>query len=75
MTNVATTPTSSCRDALGQGARASTALLGHPPLRRTRIPLARQMPCPVCAPHEHHLLPCDTAGCACQDPPIPGTTR
>lgn len=74
MTNVAT-PTSRCRDALGQGTRAPTSFSGHPPRRRTRIPLARQLPCPVCAPHEHHLLPCDTAGCACQDPPIPGTTR
>jgi hypothetical protein len=71
----AATTTSRYRNEPAQGARASTALLDHPPGCRTRIPLARQLPCPVCAPHEHHLLPCDTAGCACQDPPIPGTTR
>lgn len=33
-------------------------------------PLSRQMPCPACAPHEHHLRECDS--CACTSPPIPG---
>ncbi len=37
-----------------------------------RIPVSRQLPCPVCAPHEHHLLPCDVGGCSCRDAPILG---
>jgi len=39
------------------------------------IPLSRQLPCPVCAPHEHHLLPCEAHGCTCRDAPIPGLIR
>jgi hypothetical protein len=38
------------------------------------VPLSRQLPCPICAPHEHHLLPCDRAGCTCDDVPVPGLT-
>jgi hypothetical protein len=26
---------------------------------------------PLCPPHEHHLLPCDAAGCRCHDAPVP----
>lgn len=36
------------------------------------IPLSRELPCPVCAPHERHLLPCDVDACTCHDIPIPG---
>lgn len=37
-------------------------------------PVSRQLPCPVCRPHEHHLLPCDVDGCKCHDAPIVGIT-
>ena len=40
----------------------------------TSTPLSRQMACPVCAPHERHLLPCEVDDCACRDAPIPGVT-
>lgn len=39
------------------------------------LPLSRELPCPLCAPHEHHLLPCDVDECTCHDAPIPGLTR
>ena len=38
------------------------------------LPLSRQLPCPVCSPHEHHLLPCEVDGCKCHDAPVPGIT-
>jgi hypothetical protein len=44
------------------------------PQSATSVPLSRQLPCPICAPHERHLLPCDRAGCMCDDVPVPGLT-
>ncbi len=62
------------RHGTGQRTHALRALRDPLPIHPARIPLARQLACPVCAPHEHHLLPCDAPGCVCLDPPIPGTT-
>jgi hypothetical protein len=42
--------------------------------RAALTPLSRQMACPVCAPHERHLLPCEVDDCGCRDAPIPGVT-
>jgi hypothetical protein len=66
MANTSTRP-----DLCGVGAR-SGAVRGH---HARRGAVSRQMPCPLCAPHERHLLPCDAMGCGCHDVPIPGITR
>jgi len=51
--------------------RARDAVILKPPCA-TSVHLSRQLPCPICAPHEHHLLPCDVSGCTCDDVPVPG---
>jgi hypothetical protein len=53
--------------------RARNSVIPSPPCA-TSVPLSRQLPCPICAPHEHHLLPCDISGCTCDDVPVPGLT-